>query len=92
MKHRSNCIKFAVIGQGTIGPRHADAVLNSSDATLACIVDRHPQVIAGAARYKCPAFTSMRAMLEDVNVNLDAAIVCTPSHTHVTIVGVCKLM
>lgn len=78
-------LKVAIIGQGAIGPRHADAVLSVSGLALACIVDPHPPAVAGAVKYKCPVFLSVRAMLDSENVQVDAAIVCTPNHTHVTI-------
>lgn len=78
-------IKFAIIGQGAIGPRHTDAVLNIDGAALACIVDPHPPAVTNAAKYNCPVFTSVDAMLGDPSVKLDAAIVCTPNHTHVAL-------
>ena len=78
-------IRVAIIGQGAIGPRHADAVLNIPGTALACIVDPHPPAAEGAAKYECPVFTSVDAMLEDKSVEFDAAIVCTPNHTHVSI-------
>lgn len=78
-------IKIAIVGQGAIGPRHTDAVLKTPGTTLACIVDPHPSAVHGAAKYDCPVFVSVDAMLEDKNVDFDAAIVCTPNHTHVAI-------
>lgn len=78
-------IRIAVVGQGAIGPRQTDAVLNVEGAALACIIDPHPPAITNAAKYKCPVFTSVEAMLEDRTIKVDAAIVCTPNHTHVTI-------
>lgn len=74
-----------MIGQGSIGPRHADAVLKVPDATLTCIVDRHPQTIAGAARYKCPKFTLVQATVEGTIAKLDVTIVCTPNNTYTTV-------
>lgn len=78
-------IRIAIIGQGAIGPRHTDAVLNTPGTSLACIVDPHPPAAQGAAKYKCPIFTSVDAMLQDTGTDFDAAIVCTPNHTHVAI-------
>lgn len=78
-------IRIAIIGQGAIGPRHTDAVLNTPGTSLACIVDPHPPAAQGAAKYKCPFFTSVDAMLQDTGTDFDAAIVCTPNHTHVAI-------
>ncbi|KAJ8116807.1 hypothetical protein OPT61_g1853 [Boeremia exigua] len=78
-------LRIAIIGQGAIGPRHADAVLKTSGVVLACIVDPHPPALADARCYDCPVFPSVRAMLETPEVHTDAAIVCTPNHTHVAI-------
>ena len=78
-------IRIAIIGQGAIGPRHTDAVLNTPGTALACIVDPHPSAAQGAAKYNCPIFTSVNDMLENKSIDFDAAIVCTPNHTHVAI-------
>jgi predicted dehydrogenase len=76
-------IKIAIIGQGAIGPRHTDAVLNTPGTALACMVDPHPSAAQGASKYNCPIFTSVDAILEAKNIDFDAAIACTPNHTHV---------
>lgn len=81
----SHCLKVAIVGQGAIGPRHADAVLNVPGVALACIVDPHPPAATEARKYKCPVFTSVLDLLRDPKVQVDAAIVCTPNHTHVDI-------
>lgn len=78
-------IRIAIIGQGLIGPRHADAVQNVSGCVLTCIVDSNPAAAEGAARFRCPVFNSVDAMLKDTSIGPDAAIVCTPNHTHVSI-------
>lgn len=78
-------IKFAIVGTGLIGPRHADAVINVEGAELTCIVDPHPSALAVAERFGCPLFESVQAMLKDPRPRPDAALVCTPNHTHVTV-------
>ena len=77
-------IRIAVVGTGLIGPRHAEAVLKESDAHLACIVDPSPAAEAVAARFQCPLYKSVQAMLDSPR-KPDAALVCTPNHTHVAI-------
>ena len=81
----SNPIKIAIIGTGLIGPRHAEAVLKEPDAELVCIVDPNPAAEAVAHRLQCPFFTSVQAMLASSSTKPDAALVCTPNHTHVPI-------
>lgn len=79
----SGPITIAIIGTGLIGPRHAEAVLNVSGAELACIVDPHPAAQRVAERFQCSLFKSVQAML--ASMKPDAALVCTPNHTHVPI-------
>jgi predicted dehydrogenase len=77
-------VKFAVIGAGLIGPRHARAVAKSDDAQLVAVVDvtSTGQRLAdelGAAYYK-----SVAEMLQSSD-KPDAAIICTPNNTHVPV-------
>ncbi|KAJ9668050.1 hypothetical protein H2201_001856 [Coniosporium apollinis] len=80
----SSPIKIAVIGTGLIGPRHAQAVLNEPDAILSCVVDPSPAAEAVAKQLKVPRYASVQQLLASSS-KPDAAIVCTPNHTHVPI-------
>jgi predicted dehydrogenase len=80
----SNTIKIAIVGTGLIGPRHGDAVLSVPEAELACIVDPNPAAQAVADKLKCPLYPSVGSMLASTS-KPDAALVCTPNHTHVPI-------
>lgn len=77
-------VKIAVIGTGLIGPRHAKAVIQDPNATLSCIVDPSPAAKQVAAELKTPLYPSVQAMLQSPH-KPDAAIVCTPNHTHVAV-------
>lgn len=77
-------VKIAIVGTGLIGPRHAAAVVNEHDAVLACIVDPNPAAKSVAEKLKCPIYPSVGAMLASSD-KPDAALVCTPNHTHVPI-------
>lgn len=79
----SNPIKIAIIGTGLIGPRHAEAVRKVRDAELVCVVDPNPAAQDVANKLGCPLFKSVQAML--ASCKPDAALVCTPNHTHVPI-------
>ncbi|KAI5293488.1 hypothetical protein KEM52_005484 [Ascosphaera acerosa] len=77
-------IRIAVIGVGNIGPRYAQCVHDSPSAELVALVDpdSHARSIA----------ESMGVRYHDSVVGLlaggakpDAAIVCTPTHTHVAV-------
>ncbi|OCL08936.1 NAD(P)-binding protein [Glonium stellatum] len=80
----STPLKIAVIGTGLIGPRHAEAVIKSRDAELSCIFDPNPAAEAIAERLKCPIYKSIKEMLASSSIP-NAAIVCTPNHTHVSV-------
>ncbi|KAF2733036.1 NAD(P)-binding protein [Polyplosphaeria fusca] len=77
-------LRFAIVGTGLIGPRHAEAVVKNPDTDLACIVDPNPAAEAVAQQLGCPLFASVEKMLAS-RYKPDAALVCTPNHTHVTI-------
>lgn len=77
-------IKIAVVGLGHIGPRHAQSVLKCNEAQLVCFVDPSPQAETIIESFQCPLFKSVQEML-DRRINPDAAIVCTPNSTHVTV-------
>ncbi len=78
-----NSVKIAIIGTGLIGPRHAEAVLKTPGAELLCIVDPNPAAQSVASRLGCPLYESVQAML--ASSKPDAALVCTPNHTHVSV-------
>jgi predicted dehydrogenase len=77
-------LRIAIVGTGLIGPRHAEAVLNEPDATLVAIVDPNPAAGAVAQRLNFPLFNSVQELLASPS-KPDAALVCTPNHTHVAV-------
>lgn len=77
-------VQIAVIGAGLIGPRHAQSVVSYSQTTLASFVDPSPQAVAVAQAFDVPLYRSLQELLGSDNVP-DAAIVCTPNDTHVSI-------
>ncbi|KAF1810442.1 NAD(P)-binding protein [Eremomyces bilateralis CBS 781.70] len=77
-------IKIAIIGTGLIGPRHAQAVQEEDEAELTCIVDPSPAAEAVAVRLGVPLYRTIRNLINS-NDRPDAAIVCTPNHTHVAL-------
>lgn len=78
-------VKIAVVGAGWIGPRHAQAVRKAPDATLTCIVDPSPAAIQVAIQLGATYYPTVKAMLASPGKRPDAAIVCTPNHTHAAI-------
>ncbi|TKA73369.1 hypothetical protein B0A49_04933 [Cryomyces minteri] len=77
-------VKMAVIGTGLIGPRHALSISANPEAQLVCIVDPNPAAKSVAAKFKTTLYPSIADMLSSPH-KPDAAIVCTPNHTHVAL-------
>jgi len=67
--------RILVAGLGLIGSRHAKAVVEHAGAQLAAVVDPDADL---RATWDAPGF----AALSDVDVQIDAAILATPSHLH----------
>lgn len=77
-------VKIAVVGIGLIGPRHAAAVRSNPNAELVCIVDPKPAAKKVGTELGCPWYESVADMLASMS-KPDAALVCTPNHTHVAV-------
>ena len=78
-------IKIAVVGgSGLIGKRHCQHVADSPRADLCAIVDPGLAAAKIAGSFKVPLYTSIDTLLKSAD-KPDAAIVCTPNHTHVPI-------
>lgn len=82
-----NPMKLAIIGTGLIGPRHAQAALKDPDVTLVAIVDPSPVASKLATELGVTHYPSVVALLDSPSTadKPDAALVCTPNHTHVEI-------
>ena len=77
-------MNFALIGCGRIAPRHADSILQISDARLVAVCD----IVADRARrfaerYDADAYTDYHALLE--RPDIDIVNVCVPSGLHVEV-------
>lgn len=76
-------IKFAVVGFGHIGKRHATIIHDFPGAELVAIVDVDPlQQKHELYPKKVPFFTSIQSLLES-NTRVDVVSVCTPNGLHV---------
>ena len=83
----SSPVKIVVVGTGLIGPRHCEAIAATADAKLSCIVDPSPAARPVAERFQVPLYASVKDMVSGTTADTkpDAALVCTPNHTHVAI-------
>lgn len=81
----SGPISIVVVGAGIIGPRHAESIKKCSRAKLEALIDLNPATKAVAYAFEVPFFTTISEFLASSNNKPDAAIVCTPNHTHVSV-------
>jgi UDP-N-acetyl-2-amino-2-deoxyglucuronate dehydrogenase len=71
-------IKFAIVGFGNIGTRHAEHILQHKHATLVAICDIHEKQQEKAG--DIPFYTELEHMLAQVSI--DVLCVCTPNYLH----------
>ncbi|KAL3420083.1 hypothetical protein PVAG01_08582 [Phlyctema vagabunda] len=80
----SRKLEISIIGGGLIGPRHAKSVNLNPHATLHSLVDPASHGVSTAASLGTTYFCSIDDLLASTPLP-DAAIVCTPNSTHVTL-------
>lgn len=74
-------IKFAVIGCGHIGKRHAEMISRNPEAKLAALCDIKPKSELGIDKYNVPFYGSMDELLENEK-QVDVISICTPNGWH----------
>jgi UDP-N-acetyl-2-amino-2-deoxyglucuronate dehydrogenase len=73
-------IKFAVVGCGRIGQRHAQHIKNLAELVAICDVDAN-KANEMARKYDVRSYTSLETLLTSEK-NLDVISVCTPNGLH----------
>ncbi len=74
-------IKFAVIGQGHIGKRHAEMIRRNPNTRLVAVCDVLPQKELGLEDIEEQYFLSFDALLA-ANLDIDVINICTPNGYH----------
>lgn len=74
-------IKFAVVGQGHIGKRHAEMVRRNAEAELIAVCDITPKEKLGLSDLKENFYTSIDEMLEK-HPEIEVINICTPNGLH----------
>jgi predicted dehydrogenase len=74
-------IKFAVIGQGHIGKRHADMIRQNAESELIAVCDVLSKEQLGLVDIKESYFTDYDELL-DANLDIDVINICTPNGFH----------
>src|ERR1051325_6572707 len=82
MKHP---VRFAIVGYGLIGKRHATIVSNHPNAELAAIVEVDIAKLEEAKKsFKVPVYETMDELGQN-GTKAEVVCVCTPNHLHAPI-------
>lgn len=81
MKIKTDKIRFAVVGAGHIGKRHAEMIKRESEAELVAMVDVRTKEECGAGDFDVPFFSSLNELLNS-GLEIDVINVCTPNGLH----------
>jgi len=76
-----NKVKFAIVGAGHIGKRHAEMVLRNEDAELVALADIRPKELLGIEHFEVPYFDSVEALFAS-GLEFDVVNICTPNGLH----------
>ena len=77
-----NKVRFAVVGAGHIGKRHASMITNNVEAELVAICDVKPREVLGLEEYEnVPFFRDLEEMLSQ-GPDFDVLCICTPNGLH----------
>ena len=81
MKFIKNKVKFAVVGCGHIGRRHAEMINRNSEAELVALVDTKNREELGDLGLNAPFFKSLEDLLAS-DLEIDVVNICTPNGYH----------
>lgn len=74
-------IKFAVVGCGHIGKRHAEMITRDNLCELVALIDIKEKNELGIDNYNVPFFNTINELLLS-NIDVDVVNVCTPNGLH----------
>lgn len=77
----SKKIKFAVVGCGHIGKRHAEMIMGNPEAELVALSDNAPKDNLGIEKYDVPFYRSIEELLND-GLDIDVVNICSPNGLH----------
>lgn len=82
MSTHNGLFRFAIVGYGNIGRRHAEHILRHNEASLTLICDNNPAQYAAllAKRPDIIFCENFSAVLQ--NENIDIVNICTPNYLH----------
>lgn len=74
-------VKFAVVGCGHIGKRHAEMIVRNPEAELVALADILPSEHLGLYSFKVPIFESIDELLNS-NLEIDVVNIASPNGFH----------
>lgn len=74
-------IRFAVVGCGHIGKRHAEMISRNSNAELVALIDVKPKEELNIGQYDLPFFASLEDFLQ-TDIQADVITIATPNGFH----------
>ena len=74
-------VRFAVVGCGHIGKRHAEMASRNDESELVALCDSADKDLLGIERFEVPFFTSIDELLES-DIEIDVLNICTPNGVH----------
>jgi len=81
MEKPAEKIRFAVVGCGHIGKRHAEMIARNPEAELVALCDTKPRELLDLEAFDTPFFQSIEEML-DSGIEIEVVNVCTPNGFH----------
>jgi predicted dehydrogenase len=81
MLNEKSKIKFAVIGSGHIGKRHAEMIRRNPESELVAMCDVKPKTELGLTDLEVPFFSSVDELVNS-KIDFDVVSICTPNGLH----------
>lgn len=81
MIEKDQKIKFAVVGAGHIGKRHAEMIRRDDEAELVAMVDVRSMEECDASHFEVPFFKTVEELLTS-GLEFDVVNICTPNGLH----------
>ena len=81
MESNKKKIRFAVVGCGHIGKRHAEMVVRDPGAELVALCDIRPKEELGIEAYPVAFFSDMKSLLQS-GLDIDVINICVPNGLH----------
>lgn len=81
MESNKKKIRFAVVGCGHIGKRHAEMVVRDPEAELVALCDIRPKEELGIEAYPVAFFSDMTSLLQS-GLDIDVINICVPNGLH----------